>query len=307
MNRVKIWLPLMASLLLCGGCGKQESPENADRAVKPAAIAQKKTDSYDVKGVIKEVRPEAKELIINHEEIPNYMAAMTMPFEVRNTNDLLLLAPGDYISFKLLTTDTDAWITNIQMIAKGSNTVQATDEVMSRVSRDLDPLEEGMKFPNYTFTNEFGKEVELADFKGKAIALTFIFTTCPLPTFCPRMSMNFAEAQKLMLANPAVTNWQLISLTFDPKKDTPAVLRGYGRAYQYNTNVWTFLTGDLKNIGMFSYQFGQYFYEKDNSINHNLRTVVVNADGTIRKILIENKWTASDLVKELTEAAAKPD
>ena len=149
-----------------------------------------------------------------------------------------------------------------------------------------------------------GRAMSLKEFKGKALALTFIFTRCPFPEFCPRMSNNFAEAYKRLMTTPnAPTNWHLLSISFDPANDTPAVLKAYAGRYNYDSNYWSFVTGAMIDIDAITEQFGLGFSRQGASINHNLRTVVVDANGRVRRILTGNDWKPAELVEEIGRAA----
>jgi protein SCO1 len=264
---------------------------------------------FQVKGEIKELKPDGKTAVIRHEAVQDYMPAMTMPFEVRNTNELRGLKAGDVVSFRMIVTDNDAWIDQVRKL----NEAQKMSELPSRSSvfhvvRDVDPLKVGDLLPDYHFTNELGEAVSTGQFKGQALAFTFFFVRCPYPTFCPLMASNFAEAEKKLQAMPnAPTNWHMLSISFDPEFDTPAELKTYAQRYHYDPRHWSFVTGDLIEITAIGDQVGETFGKENGSIVHNLRTVVVDAQGRVQKIIPENKWTSDELVAELVKAAqAKP-
>jgi protein SCO1 len=177
-----------------------------------------------------------------------------------------------------------------------------------RVVRDVEPLKEGDLLPDYTFTNELGHAVNLAQFRGQALAITFIFTRCPFPTFCPAMSRNFAETQeKLIALTNAPANWHLLTLSFDPEYDTPAVLKTYAENFHADPARWSFLTGALIDITAITEQTGVQFWRANpgEPINHNLRTVVVDTQGRVQKIIANNNWTSDELVAEMVKAAIK--
>jgi protein SCO1/2 len=252
------------------------------------------------------VQPEEKTLRIRHEEIPGYMAAMTMAFEVRDTNELAGLEAGDTVAFRLHVTETDGWIDQIRKLDVPRTNLLPTRGPF-RFVRDVEPLAPGDPLPRYVFTNQFGRAFSTEDFKGRALAITFIFTRCPYPTFCPRMSDQFAEAQRRLLARAGgPTNWHLLTISFDPDFDTPEVLRRYAEARGADPAHWTFATGDLVDITAIGEQFGLEFWRDPaaGGINHNLRTVVVDARGRVQTIWPENKWTADQLVEELIKAAS---
>ena len=272
---------------------------------------------FQVKGVIKEIEADGKTVRIRHEEVPNYMPAMVMPFTAKEPKELAGLKAGDEITFRLTVTQDDTWIDQIQKAnaptsatpptTAGTVTNQSPLDGSLRVVRDLDPLQIGDKLPDYHFTNELGQAVNLAQFQGKALAITFVFTRCPLPNFCPRMSSNFEDAQRQLLAanstnNPA--NWQLLTITFDPEFDSPAILKAYAERYRADPKHWSFLTGDPVEISAIAAQFGERFWKEEGALNHNLRTVIIDASGKVQQILQGNLWSADDLVSELKTAAA---
>src|SRR5260370_12749479 len=175
------------------------------------------------------------------------MPAMTMPFDVKDTNELAGLEPGERVAFRLIVTDTEGWIDQIRKLAPPTNTPPTTGAF--RLVRDVEPLEVGDRLPEYHFSNEFGQAFRTAGFRGQALALTFLFTRCPYPNFCPRMANNFEEAQEklLALAN-GPTNWQFLTISFDPEFDKPAVLKAYADFHRYDPHTWTFATRELLGL-----------------------------------------------------------
>jgi protein SCO1/2 len=269
------------------------------------AIAPTNARIYPVKGVVKEVHAERKSVTIQHEEVPGYMPAMSMPFEVRDAAELKGLQPGDAVSFRMLVTDTDGWIDQVTKLG-AANVAGVPRESVRRV-RIVEPLEIGDAVPDYPFTNELNQPISLGRFKGKALGLTFIFTRCPFPNFCPRMSENFSAAyQKLSSAPEGPKNWHLLSLSFDPEFDTPAVLKNYARRYQYDTNHWSFATGAWIEIDAITEQFGLEFSRAQSGVgwDHKLRTVVIDAAGKVQKVYTGNAWTVDDFVEEMRKATA---
>ena len=270
------------------------------------AASQISTQIFSVKGIVRELRPDGKTAVIQHEEIPNYMAAMTMPLEVKDTNELAGVHPGDRVSFRLLVTEKDSWIDRVSRLSSTS-VVEPKPRETFRPVRVVDPLEIGDAIPDYRFTNELGQAIHLGQFKGQALGLTFIYTRCPLPNFCPRMSGHFSDACKQLAAIPdAPKNWRLLSISFDPEFDTPVVLKGYAKRYDYDTNHWSFATGALIDIDAITEQFELIFPREPTgfTFNHNLRTVVVDAQGRVQKVFIGNEWTVEDFVAEMVKAAA---
>ena len=268
------------------------------------------TRIFEVGGVVRQVYPEKKQVQIDHENIPDYMPAMTMDFEVKDTNELAGLQPNDRVTFRMVVTRDEGWIENIKKT--GQQELVGNAPFPFRRVRDVEPLRVGDVMPNYNFTNELGRSVSLNDFRGKALGLTFLFTRCPFPNFCPRMANNLkAAASALKADSTAPTNWHLLAITIDPEHDTPKVLQGYAKGYEYDPERWSFVTGDPTDITAISEQFGLQYWRPDPknpvNISHNLRTVVIDAQGRVQKILPENKWEPAELASELKKAAeAKP-
>ena len=131
--------------------------------------------------------------------------------------------------------------------------------------------------------NELGQAVSISQFNGQALAITFFFTRCPIPDYCPRLSKNFAEASRKLSAMPdAATNWHFLSGTFDPEFDTPAVLKGYGDRYHYDPTHWSFLTGAADKIAELAHLSDVTFEREGGLFNHNFRTLIINAAGRLQ-------------------------
>ena len=257
---------------------------------------------FTVKGVVKELEADGKTAVIRHEAIPGYMQAMTMPFEVRDTNLLRGLQVGDAISFELAVTPTEGWIEAVTKLSSAAPEPAPAPAV--HVSRALEPLGEGDKLPDYHFTNELGEAVSLSQFKGQVLAFTFFFTSCPFPEYCPRMTSQFGEAEKqLEKMTNAPAQWHLLSISFDPEHDTPRRLATYALAADYDKSHWNFLTGDENQISGLAEQMGENYWHEGASIGHNLRTVVVDPSGRIRHIIGGSKWTVEELVQDIVESS----
>lgn len=281
---------LAAVLVATAGCG----PRTGD----PAGPR-----TFPVQGVVVELGDTPGDARIRHEEIPGYMKAMTMSFSARPTNALDGLKPGDRIAFTLVDTGNDGWIEGVSRIGEGESITPDLRPPAPSTAR----LEIGQTVPDCVLTNQLGQTESLAGLRGQAVALTFIFTTCPFPTFCPKMSDHFAEVQKTLLADPsAPKNWKLWSVTMDPATDTPAVLSDYGRRYAQQPAHWSLLTGPLDEVSHLGDRFGLTFWRANGTISHNLRTVVIDAAGRVQAILPENKWTPAELADQIRRAAAAP-
>lgn len=284
-------LGLLVLLCLTGGCQHTRLSQPEEPTL------------YPVKGVVREIHADRREVIIKHDEIPGYMAAMTMPFEVRDAQELAGLQPGDQVSFVLSVTKKDGWISNIAKVG-ASAPYEAKPREATRVTRVVTELSVGDRMPDYPFTNELNQPVHLGQFAGEPYAITFFYTRCPFPTFCPRVASQFAEAAAALAKDKrAPRRWRLLSLTFDPDNDTPAKMRAYGLRFGYNPKHWSFLTGAMIDIDAITEQFGMYFDREGDTFGHNVRTVVVDGAGKIARILIGNAWKTEELVEALVSTA----
>ena len=283
-------------------------PANVTQPANPAsansAASSTNRQTYEVKGVVKEVMPERKKTKIAHEEIPGYMEAMTMLLDVKDAAELKDLQPGDNIMFRMVVLEDDGWIENIRKL-DGPRTPLPADPPLRRAAI-VEALGVGDAVPEYAFTNMLGQVVKLSELKGRAVGFTFIFTRCPFPTFCPRLNTSFQQAHdKLKALTSGVTNWTLLSITMDPEYDTVSRLKDYAQRYNPDTNHWQFVTGDLTDITAIGEQFGLQFWrpKPNDPINHNVRTVVIDAKGRVQWISNDNEFKSDDLVDQMVKAA----
>jgi protein SCO1 len=210
------------------------------------------------------------------------------------------LQPGDEITFRLLVTEKDGWIDQLARVGTTRSEEPPSRETFRRV-REVEPLNVGDPMPDYPFTNELGSAISLGQFKGGALGLTFIFTRCPFPTFCPRLSGNFQEAAQKLAAMKGL-DWHLLSISFDPEFDKPEVLKAYARRYDYDPNRWSFATGAMIEIDAITEQLGLVFPRNQTGFDHNMRTVVIDARGRLQKVFIGNEWKVEDFVAEMVKA-----
>jgi protein SCO1/2 len=287
------------SLLVLTSC--KRAPQSSDTAPQaPSASANQRV--FQVKGVVKAIKPAEKEIDIKHEAIPGFMPSMTMPFDVKDTNELTGLLLEQPISFRLTVTDTEGWVDKIQPLGPPQ---QPTGTNAPQIIHIVRPLQTGELLPEYPLTNQFGQEITTTQFKAQALAITFLFTRCPFPTFCPLLANDFAETeQKLLALQNGPTNWHLLTISFDPQFDTPEVLKSYAEAHHYDPARWTFATGSLGNVTSIGDLFGLIFERDSNgSISHNMRTAVIDSKGRLQKLFEGKNWTAADLASEMVKAA----
>ncbi|MDA1273959.1 MAG: SCO family protein [Verrucomicrobia bacterium] len=298
MSFSKLCLGYLVSVILVA-CGQQSAGTKSGSETLEETIRV-----FTVNGIVKETEHADNALIVEHEAIPDFMPAMTMPFKVKNPVELEGLQPGNAITFRLSVAENRSWIDQIRKVdALTQNEPPPRPAI--RLVRDVEPLKVGDLLPHYRFTNELGRVVGFEDYKGKALAITFIFTRCPIPEFCPLMSKQFTAVQNRLASMPeAPTNWHLFSVSFDPHYDTPAILKGYAKIYGYDPEHWSFVTGSMIDIDAITEQFGLPVVQDGGSLSHKLRTVVVDAQGRIQNIFMGNQWKPTELMDALIEAAS---
>jgi protein SCO1 len=264
------------------------------------AASQAAPKSFDARGVILEIRANSAQVVIRHEAIANYMEGMTMPFNVKNLTDLSGLKRGDQVTFQLHVTDDTSWVDHFQEI--GTVSLEETKTAPQTVAMPAPHQDKSLL--DYKFTNELGQAVSFNDFRGQALAITFFYTRCPLPEYCPRLSKNFQEAeQKLEAMTNAPVNWHFISVSFDPEFDTPQMLKNYGLGYGYDPAHWSFFTGPQDKIASLAHGVG-VVYETDNgTINHNFRTLIVNPEGRLQMAFPTSGDLSDQIVSEILKAA----
>jgi protein SCO1 len=274
--------------LLLVSCGRQE---------------QKPTDlvTFPLRGEVVGIDTAKRVVTIAHEAIPDYMNAMVMPFRIKDPALLRGIAIGDSVGATLAVSRTESWLETLRVLRKGEHleAAPAEDVEFKHLFR------KGTLPPNETFVNQDAKPVRLSDFKGKAVALTFIYTRCPLPDFCIRMSEQFRQLQKLLLNEPALSGkWHLVSVSFDPKYDRPPVLKQYGRNYGADFSTWDFLSDPDTSGQMlqrFADGFGLTYLPEEGTFTHNLRTAILDTEGRLVKVIVGNEWKPEEVVREMAQ------
>lgn len=258
--------------------------------------------TFPARGVILEINTNTAQVVIQHDAITGYMDAMTMPFKVKDAAPLAGLKRGDQTTFQLHVTGDESWVDHFQKIGSVSLPKNADP------TRPVGPLtpRPDKSLLDYRFTNELGHAVSIHDFRGQALAITFFYTRCPLPDYCPRLSKNFEEAsQKLKAIAGAPTNWHFISVSFDPESDTPQVLKNYGEFYKYDPAHWSFFTGPKDKIAALAAGSGIKYDAARGIINHNFRTLIIDPAGHLQMVFPTSGDLSDQIVSEILKATAK--
>lgn len=258
--------------------------------------------TFEVRGQIRSIDASNKTVRITHEEIPDYMPAMTMPFPVKDVALLKGLAAGDSVQFELAVTDDDSWIARIDKIQPNASSDSSTTEesAISLQDRKAERVQVGEIVPDFKLTDQNGRVVRLSDFRGKAVVLTFIYTRCPLPNFCPLMSKKFSQLEE-RLSKEFTNRYQLLSISMDSEFDTPEVLKEYAARYNASAEDWTFATGDAEQIKFVAGLTGLYYVKEDGLISHDLRTALIGPDGRLVHLWKSNVWTPYEVQRMVRE------
>jgi protein SCO1 len=253
--------------------------------------------AYSVTGLVTQVRLEEQLLVIRHEAVPGYMPAMTMPFKVKEPKDLGPVKVGEQVRFRLLVSETESWIDHITR-TEAQAAFTASGTAPAPAVRPRHPL------MDVAFTNELAQPVRLADFQGQALAITFFFTRCPIPDYCPRLSKNFEEASRRLEAMGSMpTNWHFLSVSFDTAFDTPAVLKTYGERYNADPRHWSFWTGPPEQVAELA-RLSDVSFTKgpEGFFDHTFRTLIIDPSGKLQMAFPVGGDLSEAIVSEILKA-----
>lgn len=252
---------------------------------------------FPIEGQVVAVDAAAHTLTLDHHAVPGYMKAMTMSFTVRDAWVFNVVHPGDLVQATLVV-DSDTFLENIAVTqSRGAADLSSTSPVHLP--------QKGEAVPDFRFINQDGHRIHLAQFRGEPLLVTFIYSRCPLPDYCVRMSNNFAEvAHTLRDSDPAAfAKLQMLSITVDPEFDDAKVLRGYGNGYAGAVDPglkhWSFATGSPAAIRQAAEYFGLSYQNQNGEVVHNLRTTLIDADGKVFELYSGNQWKPAEVAAQL--------
>lgn len=269
---------------------------------RSAPAPKTETTRYHLKGKIVSIDLQAGEATIDAEDIPGFMDAMIMPYKIKDQADLKKLKPGDSVTADVVGHGQDYWLENVKVTASSPTKPAAT----------LHYPAPGDPVPDFEFLNQSGKHIRLKQFAGKTVLLTFIYTRCPFPDFCPRVTHQFAQIESQLKATPALyAGTRLLSISFDPTHDTPKVLRDYGFANSGTKNPtlfahWQFASSPQAQLPTLANFFGLIYKDDDGVITHSLSTAMVGPDGRIVKWYHGSDWQTDQVMTDLSESAHAP-
>ncbi len=271
-------------------------------AVAGACNSAPEARTFEVRGQILGVDAERREVLVDHEDIPNFMPAMVMPYKVSDASLLEGKRPGDLITATLVVAEVDAYLSSITTTGHAPVKNPGAGPAIT----DADLLKAGDAIPDVALTDETGAARPLSSFRGHRLALTFIYTRCPLPDFCPLMDKHFARIQQEIQRSPDLADVRLVSITLDPEFDTSPVLQAHGKAAGAVPATWTFLTGNRDDVLALAKRFGIITEPGESAavVVHNLRTGVIDAEGRVAAVHSGNMWTPAELVADLKKIPA---
>jgi protein SCO1/2 len=289
-SRRKSLLTILAAIVVMGSlasCGRAPAPDEKH---------------YPIQGEVIAVDTPNKALTLKHGDIPGLMPAMTMRYVVKDSSALEKLGPGDVISADLVVSESIGRLEKIELVRKAG---QAPPKPVV----DLHIPTKGDNVPDFHLVNQNGKPIHLQQFKGDTVLITFIYTHCPLPDFCPRMNHNFSKVQEILKDKPQILHkTEFVSISFDPAHDTPEVLKHYAGLYNKRAdgkpaNNWQFAVpskADLPEIATF---FGLIYEPEQGEISHSSSTTIVAPDGKVELWYRNNEWTPEDAAQTIEKLA----
>jgi protein SCO1/2 len=293
MRRRPAFVLLLAASLAGGagvaGCRRQAPPATGAR--------------HPVEGTAVSVDAARRSITIAHQDIPGFMPAMTMEFVVLEKDAPLLgrVSPGDEVTATLVVADTRYWLEDLVVVKQG------TPDPSARTGRELRQAQPGDVLPDVALVDQDGRRLRLTELQGTAYALTFVFTRCPMPDFCPLMMRHFASAEAQLVADPTLrARTRLVTVSFDTRNDTPPVLRRFGLPFQKTTppfTHWRLASGTDAAIRTLGRALELDYAGDGASFTHNLRTAVVDPGGKLFRLFRGNDWQPDELVSALRAAA----
>jgi protein SCO1/2 len=283
----------VASLTLA--CSRSSAP---DRAGAP------RSHDYRLEGTVVRVARDTGLVSIRHKAIPGFMPAMTMPFDLKGRPILGDLEPGDKVSGTLRVSGDNSEL--VQLEITEAATPGAAEQGTSAASSARRQLASGQSVPDFAVTTQDGQALRLSELRGKVVVLTFIYTRCPLPNFCPLMDQKFSQLATMIKGNAErADKVRLLSVSFDPEHDTPEVLAAHARLRGAKPPLWRFAVASHDELRKVAEPLGLLYGPAPNEIIHNLSTAVIGSDGKLVRLERGNTWSPEDLLKTVVGEVKK--
>ena len=285
----RFWFALaLVGALAAGACGGKSPGQSQGEGQR----------RYHLKGTVVQVDKAQQHLVIDHEEIPGFMGAMTMPYPVADAATLEKVSQGDQITADVVVEQNQIRLENVVVVKK-------SDGKSAPPGAQLQPSGHDGPAPDFALVNQDGKRIHLLQYLGKSLLLTFIYTRCPLPDYCPLMSHNFAEIEKsLRNSSEFYGKTHLLSISFDSEYDKPSVLRNYAKAFVTDRGAhtfehWEFATVPAPEKSEVTKFFDVFVTEEQGQITHSLSTAILSPDGRVYRGYNGNDWKPADVLADL--------
>jgi protein SCO1/2 len=286
MTTTRLLAALLVTAAVAIGFARSRTARDADTAGR----------TYEVAGVVT-IAPAAGRMTVAHETIPGYMPAMTMPFTI-GRGGAPQLAPGDRVRFTFRVTADASYAENIRIVGRDARVAAGAGETAVARAR----LKKGDVLPAFSLIDESGRAFTGADLRGRRTAVTFVFTRCPVPDFCPRMVKQFQAIQRALAEDRGLDDVRLLSVTLDPGFDTPPILAAYAKAMGADPARWRFVTGDAADVAALTTAFSIHTERNGVLLDHTLATALIGADGRALEIWRGNGWKAEEVLAKLQRA-----
>jgi protein SCO1/2 len=290
-------LLLLALLPAAAACRKAPAPGAPSKGTISTRLAP--AARYPLKGVIRRVDANRSEITVEHEDVPRFMAAMTMTFPVRDDPQVMgLLRPGDRIEATLAVDKDRYWLEKILTHGFVPTAAAPSGPAAGVVTpRPNQAIGVGEIVPDFALTDQTGRTVELSRLRGEPVAVTFIYTRCPIATACPMTTAKFSKLDALLREKRV---GRLLTVTVDPENDTTKVLADYARQVGADPRRWSFLTGSPQAVAKVGSDFGVLYYPDHGQIVHSLAVAVIDPQGRLATIYYGDSWQAEHLFRDMT-------
>jgi protein SCO1/2 len=275
---------MIVVFVAAAGCGRAPAPATPDPPSPPLTTASAVGETtYRLKGTVQDVDVDAGVVAIAHENIPGFMKAMTMEFTPKDRSNLREIGPGDEVEGPLVVSKTEGGITDYNLLS-----LKITRRGLGGFARPERPelLKVGELVPDFEMTTQEGKRLKLSELRGNVVVLTFLYTRCPLPDYCPALDTKFRRlAERLGAVKARAERVRLLSVSFDPEHDTPDVLRAHAAMQGARPPLWTFAVASHEELRRVIGRLGLVYAPTGNQIIHSVSTAVIAPDGRLAQLV----------------------
>jgi protein SCO1 len=234
----------------------------------PATVWAK---TFHGEGLVIKIDTARRLITISHRDIPGFMPAMEMAFNVDPKEKLDAIQPGARVMFDVVVDKKQIRVRNIRVVQSAPLPGNSFAPKPSTPA-----LQTGETVPDFSLVAQDGSTLRLDSLRGRVVLIDFIYTRCPMPEACPRLSANFAFLQKRL-----GSRIDLISITLDPRWDKPPVLEAYAKRWAADTRTWRFATGQPDEIRRVAEEFGVRYWAEEDVLDHSSTVGIITQDGKL--------------------------